>query len=122
MTRRPTKQKPKNEQDSQGVNFDRDQETCSKRANGECIKLCEQKGKIKDSVHTHITRGQKKSTYFTAEIQNRMMMMTECNFSSCRCANEKTGNLFYMRGLHFAELGFKVSTPCHQSQLQVFIC
>ena len=61
--------------------------------------------------------------YFTAEIQNRMMMMTtECNFSSCRCTNEKTGNLFYMRGLHFAELGFKVSTPCHQSQLQVFVC
>ena len=51
MTRRPTKQKPKNEQDSQGVNFDRDQEIYSKRANGKCIKLCEQKGKIKDRVH-----------------------------------------------------------------------
>ena len=51
MTRRPTKQKPKNEQDSQGVNFDRDQEIYSKRANGKCIKLCEQKGKIKDSVY-----------------------------------------------------------------------
>lgn len=51
MTRWPTKQKSKNEQDSQGVNFDRDQETCSKRANGKCIKLCEQKGKIKDSVY-----------------------------------------------------------------------
>ena len=49
MTRWPTKQKSKNEQDSQGVNLD--QETCSKRANGKCIKLCEQKGKIKDSVY-----------------------------------------------------------------------